>query len=147
VDSSEYMIEDSRLIVTRGGDYSYIQYASKPFVVGSEVQSVHLSQGQQENYLAIGNIETKLFANTEIDESLNLSVIESNKEATLLSMTEKQPYMESKVKKDLSISEEHRIYNLTDIKVFLENIPLLTSLAMILILSVILWGVFLFSIL
>ena len=136
VTPNEYRIEKGSILVTTGQGDNYIQYASKPIASGDLIQVTRQYQGQEGNYLVIGSTGTEM--STELWK--DVSLVERNETALLLSMVGKQLYMEAQIRSALSIPEENQVYSLGDVNTFFENIPLVATLLVLMIVSVILWG-------
>lgn len=116
VDSGTFWLnEDSVGIID---EYTtYIRYASKMILPGNLVKTTPLYKGDSEEYL----------------------VIDSRKVQMLSVEEEVLPFMQKAVKVDLGLSEDSIVYNMSEIKAFPKNFPIIGAAIATLNISIMLW--------
>jgi hypothetical protein len=117
VAQNEYMLQNGKLTVQSWATYSFIRYASKTIAEGDLIEVQKTTPGEEAYYL----------------------VLSENGAASLLPLTLEEPFMEAQAKSVLSM-QEGRVYSLTEVKKFLENLPFLALLLAFLVVPVILWA-------
>ena len=110
-----WLNEDS--IGVNSNDEDYIIYASKAISLWEPVEKMPLYEGGPEDYLVI-----------QPDEVQIVSVKEGLK-----------PFMQEAVKANLELPEEATVYNLSNVKAFFGNFPILGGMIALLFSSIILW--------
>jgi hypothetical protein len=117
VAENEYMLANGTLRVQNWANYNFIHYSSKTIADGDLIEVQTTTPGEEGSYL----------------------VLSDGNEAQLVSLTLDEPFMEAQAKSALSM-QQGKVYSLTEVRKFLENLPLLALLLVFLIVPVILWG-------
>ena len=136
-DPYRYSVEGDRIVLFDSLDLtSYIQYASKPVKVGELIMWCRTYPKGEDCYLVLDPGEP--------DQSLEgwgtASVTEERDGALLVSLEGKQPFLESQARSELGFSKESRVYSLGDVRKLFGTFPLLAGMAVLLIMTVILWA-------
>ncbi len=128
-----YWIGENQVTIHDGYDYTYIHYTSKPIQDGDLIHLTEINAKDAEDYLIISQVD-----GIQFDETESMRVLEQKNSSWLIFAANEKPFMENRVKSDLRLYQNVRIYSLAEIRQFFGNFVLL-SFGFVLLL----WTVFL----